>query len=123
MTNADVIYELFGNIQLIKLVKALDPEINNLLWYLREPLGEIAYRQTRDDRLPAEKLVFILDDRREDERLTHAFRNYALSSAGMYHVLKPKAKSEADKRRRERKNTSESTGEYLYSIRAVYQCN
>jgi len=97
--SSDVVHQLFGGISLAQITAGLETEIRNLLWKIKAPLGELAFLSLRRDPNPAEALVYALYDRRLDERLVEAFREYVLTSDGLRYMLTPEAKSEADKRK------------------------
>jgi hypothetical protein len=97
--NSDVIHELFGNISFTKLTTGLETEIDDLLWYLKQPLGDITYVSIRRESVPAQALARALHDRRHDKRLVEAFRQYVLTSDGLYHMLTLEARVDADRRK------------------------
>jgi hypothetical protein len=97
--NPDVIHELFGNTHFTVLAVALEREIDDLLWQLQHPLGIAAFLNIRRHPVPATQLIYSINDRRADRSLTDPFRDYVLSSVGLYYLLTPDAKEEADRRR------------------------
>ena len=90
---ADVLRELFGNFELARLTVALEPEFNDLLLCLREPLGYQRFTAIRRAPRPAEALVNMLYEHGGDKDLMEAFRNYVLRSDGLHYVLTPEAKA------------------------------
>jgi hypothetical protein len=95
----DVVHYLFGDISLVLLTNSLDYELEDLLWCIRMPLGDARIRAIRTSPKPAEALVRMLYEQRNDTTLANAFRRYVLSSTGLFYLLTPQAKSEATRKR------------------------
>jgi hypothetical protein len=95
----DVIFELFGDVQLTPLTTAIQPELNNILWKIKGPLGNIVYSAIRGKPNPAEALVQVLYERRLDKSLGDAFREYVLDSDGLRYMLTPQARRTAEQRK------------------------
>ena len=98
-SNSDVISELFGKVSLTDLTTALEPEIDDLLWELREQLGNKTYSNIRRDQQPAKALIHAILGRHLDKRLIDSFRDYVLSSDGLDYLITPEAKPDAHRRR------------------------
>jgi hypothetical protein len=94
----DITRDLFGDISLIDLTIGLDSVIDDILWKLKEPLGDIGYFAIRKSQEPATALVHALYERRRDDVLRDAFRDYVLGSRALFHLLVPSAKEEVIKR-------------------------
>jgi hypothetical protein len=62
-------------------------------------LGDARSRSIRTSPKPAETLVYMLYEYRYDTALIDAFRDYALGSTALFHLLTPQAKAEATARR------------------------
>jgi hypothetical protein len=96
--DVDVIHDLFGDISLVNLAIGLDNVIDDILWKLKQPLGDIGYFAIRKNQQPATALAHVLYDRRRDDVLREAFRDYVLGSRALFYLLAPGAKEEAIKR-------------------------
>jgi hypothetical protein len=99
-TGPDVdVHDLFGDISLINLTIGLDKVIDDILWKLKQPLGDIGYLTIREDKQRAKALIYVLYDRRRDDVLNRqAFRDYVLGSRAPFYLLAPGAKEEVIKR-------------------------
>jgi hypothetical protein len=97
-SDVDVIHDLFGDISLVNLTIGLDKVIDDILWKLKQPLGDISYLTIREDKQRAKALIYVLYDRRRDDILREAFRDYVLGSRALFYLLAPGAKEEVIKR-------------------------
>ena len=94
----DVVHYLFGDISLTVMANGIEREIDDLLWRLKGPLGHLEYLRLRGTSKPAVELIKTIWDRRSDNRLTDAFRDYVLASEGLHFMLTPEAKHESTRR-------------------------
>jgi hypothetical protein len=96
--DVDVIHDRFGDISLVNLTIGLDSVIDDILWKLKEPLGDIGYFAIRKSQEQATALVHALYERRRDDVLREAFRDCVLDSRALFYLLAPGAKEEVIKR-------------------------
>ena len=100
-----IIQELFGDKPLIDITNGLNNEIDYVLLKLKVPLGDIAYSTIRESQKPSLELIRLLYERRSDNGLIDGFREYALGSHGLIHLLVPSAKEEATRKGAANKGT------------------
>jgi hypothetical protein len=84
--DVDIILHLFGDISLTDLTIGLDGVIDDILWKLKEPLGG-ALHTVRKSQEPAKALIYVLYERRRDEVLRGAFRDYILGDRTLSYLL------------------------------------
>jgi hypothetical protein len=58
--DVDVIHDLFGDVPLVDLTIGLDSVIDDILWKLKEPLGDMSYFTIRKSQQPATALIYAL---------------------------------------------------------------
>jgi hypothetical protein len=98
--SSDVIYELFGNTEYVEVATVLETEMDYVLLHLRHVLGKLDGHNIRRAENRPIALANLLIDRKRDEVLVDAFRDYVLTSASLYSFLTHEARERANQRPR-----------------------